>query len=93
MAISRYDSQILGNDSDMRFTFHNRKTQLFSNSKNVFDNAAKGAFGNTSRISKVGHHETFKFGTQSNAKSRNTALFQKTGSLMKNNVGDLFKLI
>ena len=67
-------------DSDMRFTFHSKKSNLFDRSKNIFENAAKGNY-NHSRLNKSKMHRETTIDI-----TRNTAKFSRNPSLAKNNV-------
>jgi hypothetical protein len=76
-------------ESLFRFTFHTKNTKvLFNKSKNVFDNVAKGMYTHMpSRNTIAPSKQTFKVYNNNKPDSRNRrSAFQKTGSLMKNNV-------
>jgi hypothetical protein len=70
----------MSNDSDMRFTFHSKKSNLMDRSRNIFENAAKGNFNHSKLNKSKMHVETTV------DKTRNTAKFSKHPSLAKNRV-------
>lgn len=87
--VTRYDSNATSNDADMRFTFHSKRTQMYNNSKNIFDNAAKGIYSNQTNRSSCFRNTTFKFGVENRSRNQGK-LPQKRSSLMKNNVSKYF---